>query len=70
MIDVGGADERRIQREMVQPDLQIIAQKGKGSAFLLQDADAFWRHLIVSVFDQRFQADIETIIEQYVRKPR
>lgn len=70
VIDVGGADHIRAQREMVQADLQIIAQKGKGSAFLLQDAKAFWRHLITSVFDERYKADIETIIERYVRQDR
>jgi hypothetical protein len=68
VIDVGGAAHIRLQREMVQPDLQTIAHKGKGAAFLLQDADAFWRHLVTSVFDERFKADVETIIEQYVRR--
>lgn len=70
VIDVGGAAHIRVQREMVQPDLQIIAQRGKGAAFLLQDTQAFWRHLVTSVFDQRFKADVETIIEQYVREHR
>lgn len=70
VIDVGGADHARVQRDMVQADLQIIAQKGKGSAFLLQDAASFWRYLVTSVFDQRYKADVETIIERYVRQDR
>ncbi len=67
VVDVGGAINIRMQREMVQPDLQVIAQKGKGSAFLLADTDAFWRYLITSAFDERFKDDVDIIIEKYVR---
>lgn len=67
VIDVGGADAKKIQRNTVQPDLQVIAQKGKGSAFLLGDSKGFWRDLITSVFDPRYKQDVETIIDECVK---
>jgi hypothetical protein len=48
-------------------DLQSIAREGNGSAFLLQDDEAFWRHMIVSIFGQRFEQDVQQIIDTYVK---
>ena len=56
VIDVGGAGGQRGPRNNVQPDLARIAQAGAGEAFLLRDGEAFWRHLIVSVFGITAQA--------------
>jgi hypothetical protein len=78
VIDVGGvvkvtdgattqpAVEKK-PRTGVLADLQGIAREGGGSAFLLQDDQAFWRHLIVSIFGQRFEQDIQQIIDTYVK---
>lgn len=60
VIDVGGEN-----RETLQPDLNAIAKAGQGSAFLLTDRDAFWRHLIVSVFGERFRNDVEIILKRF-----
>jgi hypothetical protein len=54
-------------RSGVLADLQGIAREGGGSAFLLQDDQAFWRHLIVSIFGQRFEQDVQQIIDTYVK---
>jgi hypothetical protein len=77
VIDVGGvvsvSDGATTQpaptraRTGVLADLQGIAREGGGSAFLLQDDTAFWRHLIVSIFGQRFEQDIQQIIDTYVK---
>lgn len=67
VIDVGATGTGEAQRRTVQPDLQRIAEEGRGSAFLLRQDDAFWRHLITSVFDQRFAGDVDAIIDKYVR---
>ena len=56
-------------RTGVLADLQGIAREGGGSAFLLSDEQAFWRHLIVSIFGQRFEQDIQQIIDTYVKHP-
>ena len=56
-------------RTGVLTDLQSIAREGGGSAFLLSDEQAFWRHLIVSIFGQRFEQDIQQIIDTYVKQP-
>ncbi|MGB7160716.1 MAG: vWA domain-containing protein, partial [Tepidisphaeraceae bacterium] len=84
VIDVGGVIEtnvagtatttqpaavQRQARTGILPDLQAIAREGGGSAFLLQDDQAFWRHLIVSIFGQRFEQDIQQIIDTYVTQP-
>jgi hypothetical protein len=68
VIDVGGTGDQHRRRRTVQPDLARIAKEGKGSAFLLRDRDAFWRHLIVSVFGQRYEHDVNTIIEKFVNE--
>lgn len=73
VIDTGGvipregAPQPTGPRKSVRADLQVIAQEGGGSAFLLQDDQAFWRHLIVSIFGQRFEQDIQQIIDTYVK---
>jgi hypothetical protein len=54
-------------RTGVLADLQGIAREGGGSAFLLDDEQAFWRHLIVSIFGQRYEQDVQQIIDTYVR---
>ena len=55
-------------RTALQPDLQRLAKDGGGEAFLLKDVDAFWRHLITSVFGQRYEQDINVIIEKFTKK--
>ncbi len=68
VIDVGGTGAKGIQRTSIQPDLGRIAKEGGGEAFLLTDADAFWRHLIVSVFGRRFEQDVTVIIKKLVKE--
>jgi Mg-chelatase subunit ChlD len=64
-IDVGGAPGEKRVRNSVLPDLNRIAENGGGSAFLLADEQAFWRHLIVSMFGQRYESDVQAIVDQY-----
>jgi hypothetical protein len=66
VIDTGGKDQQDEPRQSVRADLGRIAKEGGGSAFLLKDRRAFWRHLIVSVFGKRFEDDVNTIIEVLV----
>ncbi len=54
------------QRNLIQSDLADVARHGGGEAFLLKDTDAFWRHLIVSIFGRRFEQDVDTIIQRLV----
>ena len=68
VIDTGGTGAPTVARTTLQADLQRIAKDGGGEAFLLRDADAFWRHLIVSVFGQRYEQDINVIIERFTKK--
>ena len=68
VIDVGGTGAKEIRRTSIQPDLGRIAKDGGGEAFLLTDADAFWRHLIVSVFGRRFEQDVDIIIKKLVKE--
>ncbi|MCK4625867.1 MAG: VWA domain-containing protein [Phycisphaerae bacterium] len=68
VIDVGGTGDQKARRRTVQPDLARIAKEGKGSAFLLTDREAFWRHLIISVFGQQYEHDVNTIIERFVKE--
>ena len=63
VIDVGGAGTQGARRQTVLPDLAEIAKKGGGQAFLLQEQEEFWRHLIVSVFGRKYEKDVTTIIE-------
>jgi Mg-chelatase subunit ChlD len=67
VIDVGGVVDGKRIREAVLPDLQRIATEGGGSSFLLEDEQAFWRHMIVSIFGHRFDQDIQQIIDRYVK---
>jgi len=79
VIDVGGVipssgattqqGSQTQARTGVLADLQGIAREGGGFAFLLADEQAFWRHLIVSIFGQRFEQDIQQIIDTYVKQP-
>lgn len=64
VIDVGGTG-RQDARTSVLDDLNRIATSGGGSAFLLKDEGRFWKHLIVSVFGQQFEQDVDTIVERY-----
>ena len=57
------------QNGLIQADLQQIADAGGGSAHRLAQPDDFWRHLIVSVFGQRFERDVQTIIDKYAAEP-
>jgi hypothetical protein len=68
IIDTGGTGAPGVARVSLQPDLQRIARDGGGSAFLLTDGPAFWRHLIVSVFGERYERDVNTIIEKFAKK--
>ncbi len=52
-------------RQHVLEDLGNIAVAGNGSAFRLEDRDRFWRHLVVSIFPQRFEHDVNLIVERY-----
>ena len=63
VIDVGGND-----RNTPLPDFERIARVGNGSAFLLEDDQAFWRHLIVTVFGQRFEQDVQQIVERFAEE--
>jgi Mg-chelatase subunit ChlD len=65
VIDVGGNVGGKRVRNTVLPDLNRIAENGHGSAFLLADDQAFWRHLIVSIFGQRYENDVQAIVDQY-----
>lgn len=58
-IDVG------TDRANIIPDFQDIAKAGGGTASRLESEDAFWEHLIVSVFGKRFEQDVHTIVERY-----
>ena len=69
VIDVGGVGANGA-RGAVLDDLNRIALAGGGSAFLLKDEGRFWRHLIVSVFGQQFEQDVETIVERYSEAER
>ena len=68
VIDVGGTGAQGMQRQAAKPDLARIAQAGGGSVFLLKDRDAFWRHLIVSVFGEAHEQDVNTIIQMFVEE--
>lgn len=68
VIDVGGASAAGRPRTTVQPDLARVASDGGGEAFLLTDADAFWRYLVVSIFGQRFEQDVGIIIKKLVKE--
>jgi Mg-chelatase subunit ChlD len=68
VIDTGGTGAPSVVRTALQPDLQRLAKDGGGEAFLLKDVDAFWRHLITSVFGQRYEQDINVIIEKFTKK--
>jgi hypothetical protein len=68
VIDVGGSGQQGKERKGVQADLAAVAEAGGGSSFLLRDREAFWRHLIISVFGQRYEKDVNTIIQVLVQK--
>jgi len=68
VIDTGGTGAPGSARTTLQPDLARIARDGGGSAFLLNNADAFWKHLVVSVFGQRYEQDVNIILEKFTRK--
>jgi len=68
VIDTGGTGAPGVARTALQPDLQRIARDGGGSAFLLTDGPAFWRYLIVSVFGERYERDINVILEKFAKK--
>ena len=68
VIDPGGSGEQTARRAQVQPDLRRVAKDGGGEAFLLVEETEFWRHLIVSVFGRRFEADVDMIIQRVAKK--
>jgi len=68
VIDVGGAGEQADRRDHIQPDLAKIAEEGKGSAFLLTDAEAFWEHLIVSVISRQYERDVKKLIKRILQE--
>ena len=68
VIDTGGTGAKGVQRTSIQPDLGRIAKAGGGEVFLLTDTDAFWRHLVVSVFGRRFEQDVDIIIKKLVKE--
>ncbi len=53
-------------RGYVLEDFKVIAKNGRGSVFPLKDEDAFWRHLIVSVFGRRYEQDVKLILKRYL----
>lgn len=67
VIDTGAFAGGKRVRESVLPDLKRIAENGNGSAFLLAEDQAFWRHLIVSMFGQRYEQDVQAIVDQYAQ---
>jgi Mg-chelatase subunit ChlD len=67
VIDTGAFAGGKRVRSTVLPDLTRIAENGNGSAFLLGDDQAFWRHLIVSMFGQRYEQDVQAILDQYAQ---
>lgn len=67
VIDVGGATGAE-HAAAVQADLAEIARRGGGQAFLLRQQEAFWRHLIVSVFDPAIQQDVEAILDELIQE--
>lgn len=48
-------------------DYAAIAKAGNGEAYMFNDADVFWRGLIVSVFGPQFEKDVQHIVERYAR---
>jgi len=68
VIDTGGTGEPGPARTSLQPDLERIARDGGGAAFLLNDAPAFWRRLIVSAFGERYERDSSAIVEKFAGK--
>ncbi|HAI10410.1 MAG TPA: hypothetical protein DCM28_01815 [Phycisphaerales bacterium] len=54
-------------RANVLEDLQTLAQSGHGEAFLLEDQQAFWEHLIVSVFGREYKSDVDLILKRYLK---
>ena len=47
--------------------LVAVSQVDRGRV-LLNDEEAFWRHLIVSVFGRRFEQDVQQIVDRYARE--
>lgn len=70
VIDVGAQKDGTRVRESVLEDLQNIARAGGGSAFLLEDEAAFWQHMVISMFGQRYAGDVNAIIEKYVKSKK
>ena len=68
VIDPGGSGDQGARRAQVQPDLSRIAKDGGGVAFLLVEEKEFWQHLIVSVFGDRYKADVDMIIRKLAKK--
>jgi hypothetical protein len=53
-------------RKQVLSDLQALAHFGGGESFLLEDQQAFWEHLIVSVFGREYKNDVDLILKRYL----
>lgn len=56
------------ERAGVLEDLQTLAHFSGGEAFLLQDQQAFWEHLIVSIFGREYKSDIDLILKRYLKE--
>ncbi|MBL4699678.1 MAG: VWA domain-containing protein [Phycisphaeraceae bacterium] len=56
------------KRKQVLQDLQTIAHYGHGESFLLEDQQAFWEHLIASVFGREYKADVDLILQRYLKE--
>jgi Mg-chelatase subunit ChlD len=54
-------------RQHVLEDLQVLADNSGGQAFLLKDQQAFWEHLIVSIFGREYKPDIDLILQRYLK---
>lgn len=55
------------ERAGVLEDLQALAHFSGGEAFLLKDQQAFWEHLIVSVFGREYKSDVDLILKRYLK---
>lgn len=65
VIDTGGNVTDEPPREQVRADLKALAQAGSGAAFLIDEQDAYWRMLIVSLFGPRYEPNVNALVEKF-----